>query len=291
MAYNGNPKNKPFTHKGLYTDGDGNLVDRRGNKVDVKEHDVPMYRAYGKRKVYRPWLEKLNDLLAIGLFFMAIVFPMAMAVGAIVLASLKYAEVYSFATLLVGFFIFAGLLFFYIFALRIPRKRLRFYGKLKKACKKNGYNVNFVRNFWSSLFWTNDDSVDIMVKAGGYTYLVKLFGAQNRKSDITFWHNGDMIYRKLRLRNNFTLIFDLKPKAKQKKICFKKSMAGEKVINAVVLNPAPTEIYKRNANGDTEMSGNNDKLFGYTVYTGFGFIEALRRNAENDITKRNDIKY
>ncbi len=279
----------PFKKK--YTDADGNPIDKHGNKIDVEEYDTPMYRAYGVHKKLRLWLINLNNFLAVLLFFLLFVIPLGSVVGIVVFMIFKYASAYAFAAGLAFFICAVAVISFYIVAFRIPRKRAAFFRKLKRACKKNNYKLIFKRSFFQSLFWTNDDKLDFIVKAGEWTYYVKLFGAQNRKSDVTFSQSGELIYRKLRLKNSVTVILNLKPKIKTKKIIFPSVPEDKKAVKVILLNPVPTEIYKKKINGDTVMSGNCDEVFGYTVYTGTGFIEGMMRNIENDKRKKSTEKH
>ncbi len=268
---------KPFGRQ--YTDSEGHPIDRHGKRIEVKEHDVPMWRAYGKHKVYRLWMSKLYDIAAIFLFCLFILIPFGAVVAVILLASFKYAATYSFAMAIVLLAIAIALIFFYTVVLRVPRKRAVFYRKLKKACKKNGYRITYNRGFFRSLTWAGDDKLDLIVKAGRWTYYVKLLGSPNSKSDVTFCYDGRLIYRKLRLKNLFTAVFGLKPRIRERRISFPKYAESERTVKVIILNPVPAEVYKKKANGDTEMSGNEDNIFGYTIYSGSGFIEAIRRNA------------
>ncbi len=275
----------PFRQR--QTDKDGNPVDRRGNKIDVAEHDVPMYRAYGKHKVLRPWLIKFNDLLA---RFLLILFYFCYTLPALILITfcILYADVFQFAAVILIFLSVIALVLIYIYWFRIPRKRSKFCRKLKRACKKNGYKVVYERGFFKSLTWSEKDDVDYTIKAGEWTYYVKLFGAKNVKSDVTFCHDGTLIYRKLRIKNVFTLVFNMQTRTKVRKVCFPSVLDDKKTVKAIILNPVPMEMYKRRGSGDTDMSGNDDTMFGYTVFTGSGFIEAMRRNAENDVREQKE---
>ncbi len=266
----------PFKKK--YTDADGHPIDKHGNRIDVEVRDVPMYRAYGVHKKFRPWIAKLNEILAL-ILVMIVYVPIAVIALLVVFVTVKWSGIYVYNTIATFFWCVVLALWLYFFVLKIPRKRIAFYRKLKKTCKKNGYRITYQRGFFRSLFWAKDDQIDLTVKAGRWIYYVKFFGSKNLRSDVTLCSNGELIYRKLRLNNKFTVSLGLKPKTRKKKIIFPKYADGDRAIKAIILNPVPNEVYKRHTNGDTELSGNEDTIFGYTVYTGTGFIEAICRNA------------
>ncbi len=258
--------------------------------VDIKEGETPMYRAYGKTKVVRPWHEKFNDLLAkaVALVF---IFCMAVMVGLTVFTALRYSRVFPS----LGLVVFVGqvillIVLCFIF-LRIPRKRVKFLSKLKKACAENGYKIKYCRSFFKSLRYAKDESVDMIIRAGGYTYYVKMFGAQKKLSDVIFCENGEMIYKKLRIKNDLTLVFERKTKTKTFKVSFPKVAEGEKAVKVIVLNPVPLNIYTKKANGDVEISGNHAEMFGYTVFSGSGFIEHIKRNAELEKSQSSGIEH
>ncbi len=274
MPYNKNPFGRQ------YTDSEGHTVDKKGNRIDVEEYDVTMYRSYGVHKKHRPWLARFYEIFAIAVVLLVYIPIFAIAALAVIM-TVRWAGVYAYNTI-VTFFLCVGLaIYLYLVVLKLPRKRITFYRRLKKVCRKNGYRLELARNFFQTLFWADDDKIDFTVKAGRWIYYVKLFGSKNMRSDITF-SDGELVYRKLRLENRFTDAFALKPRATKKKVDFPKYTEGDRAIRVIILNPAPTEVYKRKANGDIEMSGNCDTIFGYTIYTGSGFIEAIRRNAVQD---------
>ncbi len=264
---------------------------RNNNRIiNVKEQETPIYRAYGKKKTVRPWQTKLNDLLtkAATLFLLL---PMVAMVALTVISAVWFSKLVPSLALVVIILNIALLFVLYLIVFRIPRKRMRFLNKLKKTCKSNGYKITYCRSFLQSLRWANDERVDLVVRAGSRIYYVKLFGAQKKMSDIVFLPNGELEYRTRRLKNNLTLIFDLKPKSKTFKVCFPNTAESENIMRAVVLNPVPEDIYKKKLNGDTEISGNQGEMFGYTVFSGSGFIEYITRNAENERSSSRVIKH
>ena len=272
-------KKTPF--KRAFTDEEGHPIDKHGNRIDVDELDVPMWKSYGVHKRYRPWLTKLNDILV---KILAIVFlsPIFFAAGLVTFIILYLAPVFPgimFATVML---VLSGLIFLYINGLRVPRKRAAFYIKVKRFCRKNRYTVRFERNFWSSLFWAKDERLDFVIKAGNWTYYVKVFGSTHKRSDVTFCHDGELMYRRYPKKNLISHMFDLQPRVRKIKIVFPETPEGEKNIKAVVLNPVPMEMYKKKQNREVEMTGNCDALFGYTVFTDSGFLDSVRLNIDKE---------
>ncbi len=265
----------PFKKK--YTDADGHPIDKHGNRIDVEEHDVPMYRAYGKHRVYRAWVEKLNDILIKGV---ALLFLGPILAGFVLfgISIFYYAKMYPFLGILATPILIFISAVIYIKVFRIPRKRI-------------GYKLEIKRNCFQSLKWSERGDVDMIIKAGGWTYYIKFFGSRHALSDVTFWFNGNIVYRMLRKRNLYSRLLNLQPKEKTKKIVFPNIIEGERTVKVAVLNPEPGELYKKLQNGDRMLSGNHDTVFGYTVFTSDGFIDGIRRNIETDKWKKENEKH
>ena len=52
-------------------------------------------------------------------------------------------------------------------------------------------------------------------------------------------------------------------------------------VKAILINPAVMNIERKGSDGVIVPTGSGEKLFGYTIYTGKGFIETIKRNAED----------
>jgi AraC-like DNA-binding protein len=81
---------------------------------------------------------------------------------------------------------------FFFNATKLIRRRIGFISKLKKACKKNGYRLQFKRSFLKSLTWAENSAVDFTVKAGRYTYYVKFATSKRFLSSFTFISKNQM---------------------------------------------------------------------------------------------------
>ncbi len=250
----------------------------RFTEVDIEERDVPMHRAYGKTRKYHPRLERLkeNILRGILLYFL---FYVAL-IGVLVLyVMLAFSDVMAF---LVATPITVALL---LILTRTPRKRMKFLRKLKRFCKKNQYTLTFNRRFFACFLWEKDAKADFTLKTRTHTYYVKFATAAKRNSDFIFISKTEMLYRKLRLNNKFTVAFNLQPKIKKLTVSFPEEAYGENATAVILLNPVPRDIAIKDKDGSTVATGDGENRFGYLIYGGTGFLEAVTRN-ENKTTFR-----
>lgn len=253
-------------------------------KEIVKDHipddiygETPLYRSYGVTKRYNPTARKINNFFAKSL-----------------VAYLIFFEVFVIATVFFCFWLFSGELIatvvtiilttvLYFINTRIPRARHKFKKKLKKLCKEKKYRLEFKRGFWKSLSWADRDEIDFTLKAGRYTYFVRFATATKTLSTMTFLSKTELLYTKHPRNNKFTLIFDFKDKKKIMPISFPSYIdENDKYsIKAILINPVPMNIEKKGHHGEgMEPTGTGERLFGYTIFNGTGFIETIQRNAE-----------
>lgn len=246
--------------------------------TDVSDSDmgqVPLYRSYGVKKKARPVVTAINLTLAkiftagIMLFnflIIAIVSFFIFRYGGVLLATL---------VTLVLFWVFVGK------HSRIPRRRMGFTRKLKRACKKNGYELEFRRGPFESYFWNESSEPDTVLRAEGETYYIKYATATRPLSSFTFLSRDKMRYTKHRPRNRFSTVLELKDKSREMKISFPKG-EGKRVI---LVNPMPRDIFVKNDMGVTVPTGSGERVYGYTVYSGTGFLEMLERERNEKNSK------
>ena len=240
-----------------------------GENIEVA--DTPMYRSYGKAKKVYPWLEKLKDFLLRGLALYYLLF--FAAIGALILfVMIVFSDILAFFIALI-----AGISALIILT-AIPRKRLSFLRRLKKLCKKHNYTLTFNRRFFACLSFEKEAKADFILNTGSHVYYVKFATATKRNSEFIFFSSTEMLYRKLRLNNKITLIFDLKPKTKKIDIRFPKEAFEENATAVILLNPVPHDIHVKERDGSTSATGDGENRFGYTVHSGTGFISAIARN-------------
>jgi hypothetical protein len=243
----------------------------------VETEDVPLYRSYGVTKKVNPTARKIRDFFAKALTVILLAFELALIL--LTTAMLAFYTDVLIATVL--FLILFSIFFFN--ATKLLRRRLSFLSKLKKTCKKNGYRLQFKREFFKSLSWAEDSTVDFTVKAGKWTYYVKFATSRRFLSSFTFVSKNQMKYTKIARKNRFSIIFDLKDRTRTMPIEFPKGIDDKDkyTVRAVLINPAVMNIERKGSDGVVIPTGSGERLFGYTIYTGTGFIETLKRNAED----------
>lgn len=260
-----------------FTEEKPRIVGEEERIEDVVHGDVPLYRSYGVTKRYNPVTIKLKNFFAR-------------------LVTLFVLSFYLFVLLIVFFFFwwFSGELIatvvtlilgtvIYLVTTRVPRARRRFVKKLKKLCRKQKFKLEFKRGFWQSMTWADEGKTDFILHAGKYTYYVRYATATKSNSTMTFMSETQLVYTKHPRNNKYTIIFDFKDKRKTMKISFPDDIdRNDKYsIKAILINPVPMDIEKK---GDytkgIEPTGTGEKLFGYTIFNGTGFLEELKRNGE-----------
>lgn len=244
----------------------------------VETDEIPLYRSYGVKRKVNPTAEKIKYSVAKILTVLLLVSELAI----IILVTVMMA-VYTDVLIATIMFIILFSIFFFN-ATKLLRRRMSFVRKLKKACKENKYRLEFKKSFFKSFSWAVDDSVDFTVKAGKYTYYVKYATSKRFLSSFTFVSKNQMKYTKIARHNRFTIIFDVKDKIYTMPIEFPKGIDenDKYTVKAILINPAVMNIEKKGSDGVVVPTGSGEKLFGYTIYTGTGFIETLKRNAEDE---------
>ncbi len=253
---------------------DSYTSDERRERVETE--DVPLYRSYGVTKRVNPTMRKIRDALAKSLTVMLMVTELAIIF--VVTFMLAFYTDILVATVL---FLVLFSIFFYN-ATKLLRRRAGFIRKLKKCCKKNGYQIEFKRSFVKSFSWAHGDAVDFVLKAGKWTYYVKLATSKRFLSSYTFISKNEMKYTKIARHNRFAIILDFKDKTKSLPIAFPKDVPDDDkyTVKAILINPAVMNVERKGSDGVIIPTGSGEKLFGYTIYTGTGFIETIKRNAQ-----------
>ena len=255
---------------------DSKITVEKRERVEVE--DVPLYRSYGVTK--RVNLRRRRAMEALGKAW-TILF-LGVELGIILFITFLFAF-YTDVLVATTLFIVLFLIFFFN-ATKLIRRRARFLRRLKRACKKEGYELEFKRGFFKSLSWAKGDALDFIVKAGKWTYYVKLATSSRFLASFTFVSKNQMKYTKIPRHNRFTIILDFKEKIYTIPIAFPEHIDDKDKysVKAILINPAVMNIEKKGSDGALLPTGSGEKLFGYTIYTGTGFIETLKRNAEDE---------
>lgn len=245
-------------------------------KIRVETDDIPIYRSYGVTKKVNPKMRAVRNFFAkaITVIFLAMELAL-MLIGTFMLAF--YTDI---LVATISFIILFSLFFFN--ATKLVRRRAKFWRRLKKTCKEKRYRLKIERGFFKSLSWAENDDVDFTLRAGKYTYYVKLATSKRYLAGYTFISKTEMKYTKIARRNIFTTILDFKNKTRSVPINFPKGIDDNDkyTIRAILINPAVMNIEKKGSDGVVIPTGSGEKLFGYTIYTANGFIESIKRNAE-----------
>ena len=251
----------------------------RRKSVDKRESDfnpVDPARAYGVTKkefVILEWV-KLSVYRIIGALFCLAMFSIV-ALGTIAFIVC--------GNIMISFLIVVGFAIVFFCTVSKPiRKRARFVAKMKRLCKKKNYKLKLEQGFFDALVWS-PDRIDFSLNTGKYTYLVHYLTVRKYRSAVTFCDKHSFYRTKFPPPNVFTIIFGFKPKTKHFKVSFPESytIGTHKNINAIIVNPVCRDLYMKNKEGVTEPTGSGASGFGYTVYTGSGFLEAIVRNEES----------
>ena len=260
-------KNKSYEYK---------IAVEKRERVEVE--DVPLYRSYGVTKKVN--LRKRRILEAIGKAWTVLF--LAIELGIILFITFLFAFYTDVLVATVLFIILFSIFFFN--ATKLIRRRARFLRRLKQFCKKNRYELEFKRGFFKSLSWAKGDALDFTVKAGKWTYYVKFATSKRFLASFTFISKSQMKYTKIARRNRFTTILDFKDKIYTMPIAFPEALDDKDkyAVKVILINPAVMNIEKKERDGAVLPTGSGEKLFGYTVYTGTGFIETLKRNEEEE---------
>jgi hypothetical protein len=240
--------------------------------------DVPLYRSYGVKKKLRPWRDKLENVVSrVVLIWITCVLALA-TVFCVVGFCLYFPELW----IKVALGVILGILLL-IRLTRIPRKRRKFYGKLKKLCKKNKFRLRRERNFLQSFFWTGNRE-DFILETGSAIYYTRFLTVRKYRSTVFFEKPDEIRVLSKPLRNKFTVIFDIAPRAKHYPLDFNLgenvgSMWGNKrIVKALLVNPVSEEMRYKDKMGGYETTGSGGVHFGYTVFTASGFLESIQRS-------------
>lgn len=259
-----------------------NLLQKNPNEVkgldkaiNGETGEVPLYRSYGTKKKVNPFIIATNLFLGriLSIFLFTFEF-LVIAINAVVF--FLYGGIF-ISTLMT---VILSSVFISIHT-RVRRRRFEFVRKLKKLCDKNGYRLKKKKSFSKSLRWSNEAELDFVLTAGKYTYYVKYVTPTKPLSSLTFLSKNEIRYTKHARRNVFTLIFDFKDKSKNLHIEFptyinEKNKYNKKII---LVNPKPRDILVKNEDGAIIPTGSGESIYGYTIFTGKGFLDAIKRNA------------
>ena len=176
-------------------------------------------------------------------------------------------------------------LIFLIQYVRAFRIRSRFFKKLKKVCKEEDVELSRIAHPYRSIFFKKSNAYEFTVKMNGKVYACKMISAVFKSVPMIFCDKESGYFKfGIQVRKNelftyrdwFTHGFDA-PDADQK---------------ILIVNPAPhmmkaIQLYTAFSSEKTEfvtegkyerMLDNASAVYGATVFSGSGFLNAVKRN-------------
>ena len=238
--------------------------------------EVPLYRSYGTTKKVNPWLILANITLTKILGFILFAFQFFIMGLSVYFIFLYGGTLLPTLIVVVASWIILGL------ETRAFRRRAKFVKRIKRFCKKNGYMITFTQTLIDSLYWNNDERLDFILETDKEIYYVKFATAKSSLVTMTFLSKNEMRYTKHRRRSAFQTIMGMSDKTKIMKINFPDFIdeSNPKDRKIIVTNPTPRDIFVKTNDGVVVPTGSGERIHGYTIYSGAGFMDMLRRTKE-----------
>ncbi|MBQ9112776.1 MAG: hypothetical protein IJY08_04265 [Clostridia bacterium] len=239
------------------------------------EEPVSLPRSYGVRKRVT-WVTRLNDIIASVLAVILIAFfALIFAAGCIWLNLMLGAM----GVVLAGTCI---VLLIYFIPCRKLRKRLKFIFRLKRRCKKLGYKLEFKRGLFHGLRF-NTEGLDFTVDTRKKQWRVRFMTPRKYLSHIIFIDKNTIDIRTNITRSRLKFVLGLNSeKIRRTEYSFNDPLPTgyKKVSRALILNPVPHDAFKKDSDGAVIPIGTGEYLYGYTMFSGSGFLETLMREDE-----------
>lgn len=237
---------------------------------------TPLHRTYGVKRRVHPWREKAASLASqIFLIWVTFLLILAGSTG-LVMLWLYFPELW--VKLLITITI-AAILF--VRLTRTVRRRRKFCRKLRRLCKKQKYEMRYEQNFFQSLFWSSDRQ-DFRLETERAIYYVRYLTVRKRRSSLYIESANLLRLLKRPLQNIFTVILNFKPTNKYYPLDFQipSEQTEKQIVKALIVNPVCEEMFYKRREGGYEVTGNRGEHFGFTVFTGSGFIDTVKRDGE-----------
>ena len=249
------------------------IIDER---IKDETGEVPLYRSYGVKKKVNRGVIFANVVLTKVLFVLLVAFEFSVIA---ICSFVMFVYGGALASTLVA------LTFCWIFFnkyTKVSRRRLGFLRKLKKFCKQNGCKIEKNRSFFAAQKWNARAEADLILRAGDKTYYVKYVTPKRPLSSITLLSKSEIRYTLHARKNVFSLMLGFKDKSRILTIRFpdgidERDKRQEKIL---LVNPKPRDIFVKNHDGATVPTGSGERIYGYTLYTGTGFLDALKRETQ-----------
>ena len=248
-------------------------------RPSVSEYNpVPLYRSYGVTK-QESIFTVLNEYIAIILGWLLYI-PMfaIIIIGTIFMIKL-------FGAVGTLFVIVSVVMIIYFVLARKIRKRAKFILRLQKKCRRLGYTMELKRGFLKGLKF-NKEGIDLVVHTPTKKWFVRFMTTKKRNSHVTFLNKDTIEIKKIKgrvkLRSGMFGYHSLavgNPKISHIQYSFDETFNGEdvEVQKALVVNPVPLEMFKRDKGGSRIPIDTGERLFDYIMFSGSGFLNTLER--------------
>lgn len=269
------PENQPSSDIKTADDREKASIRERKRAEYVKKHSPRKeYRRYdAKRHTYAGL--RIQNLIA---SFLAVAIAVLYAYF-IIVAVLAIVFSSDYNTTL--FALLAGIV---LISLPLKRciKRLKFWRRLKKACRTLNLNITIKRHPLASLYRASG-MPDFEVESKNCIWEVMFFPAVKRNSHIIFDNPEQATILTGITNNTFKMILDIKPRRRYRDYRFESSYSARKVnsVKILLLNPVPREIKYYDTKARATLPGSSGaEFFGYTACSGSGFINLLERSCK-----------
>ena len=138
------------------------------------------------------------------------------------------------------------------------------------------------RNFVRSFVWS-PDKCDFVLETPHCVYFVHLLAVKRYASRLCFTSATEIRYTSCHSNQMMgailRAIFDCKPKVRSYDIDFSevKDVSNMEIVRSIIANPTCMEMTYSDFLSE-QPTGNGGSHFGYTVFTGTGFINYVIRN-------------
>ena len=165
----------------------------------------------------------------------------------------------------------------------IVRKRINLVRRLKRACKDEGYTLKFLRNRFTSVFFSKGN-FDLLIEGPKGNYAVVILTSRHRRAMWHFFEDIMVIFKRksfsvlLRGRgraNTTTIATYIKRKGHIKLPFNKISTKYPLHKNVCILNPAPNEVAEVIGNKTVEAGDQHVLRSGFMLFGLSGFIRYI----------------
>lgn len=242
-----------------------------------EEHSdsVPLHRSYGCRKK-----ETLFDRILL-------IFYRILATAVLLLFFGTAAMIVGFAAVYVGTPVILPLILLAIFLLirrpcRLIRKRRKFIKQMKKFCREHHFQLTQFRGFFAAMRYV-PNVPDFALETESCVYYGKYLTCPQYHVHLTFLSADRIRIKKGIISSRFQVLYGVKNQDTEKKFLFAECPSTEqkKSVRIVLLNPVPHSMFVKNRDGEIVASGTGERMFGYVICSGNGFLESVRRETES----------